>query len=293
MREIINYQAVHPIRFWGVIILVFISISIISFFMMQYLNKRKVIHSLNDNDEMLYPNFFQRYKYLLILIVIGLTTIISSYIFVNQGENVEVSDSKYVFGIDISHYQGSVNWSKLKTSKHPIKYIFVRATMGNNSKDSKFKNNWKNAKSNGYIRGAYHYYRPNENSTKQFNNFKNSVTLSPGDLPPVLDIERFGILGGDRLREGLLNWLQLAEQEYGVKPIIYTGRTFYKKHLEGYVDGYTLWIAAYSGKHRLKGIDWTFHQFTERVRINGIRGKVDGNDFDGSLNQLKELCIPD
>jgi GH25 family lysozyme M1 (1,4-beta-N-acetylmuramidase) len=273
--------------FWGVIIFVFISI--FSFLVIRYLHKRK--RKVTPIDEIEQFSFVKRYKYLLVLFVVGIIIISASFLFMNRGENTEISDSKYVFGIDISHYQGSINWSKLKTSKHPIKYIFVRATMGNNSKDSKFKNNWKNAKSNGYIRGAYHYYRPNENSTKQFNNFKNSVTLSSGDLPRVLDIERFGVFGGNNLRKGLLNWLHLAEQEYGVKPIIYTGRTFYKKHLEGYVDGYTLWIAAYSGKHRLRDIDWTFHQFTERVRINGIRGNVDGNDFKGTISHLNKLRI--
>ena len=60
--------------------------------------------------------------------------------------------------------------------------------------------------------------------------------------------------------------------------------------LKVFVDNYPLWIASYSGKHKLKGINWAFHQFTEKVRAKGINGKVDGNDFNGKLNQLKKMC---
>jgi GH25 family lysozyme M1 (1,4-beta-N-acetylmuramidase) len=83
----------------------------------------------------------------------------------------------------------------------------------------------------------------------------------------------------------------LAEKEYGVKPLIYTGLTFYTHNLTGYVDDYPLWIAAYSGKHRLKNVNWTFHQFTENVTVKGVRTAVDGNDFKGDLEDLKKMCL--
>jgi GH25 family lysozyme M1 (1,4-beta-N-acetylmuramidase) len=83
--------------------------------------------------------------------------------------------------------------------------------------------NWRETKSRGYLRGAYHYYRPNEKSTLQFEKFSSEVKLEEGDLPPVLDVEEIGRYGSENLRNGVLNWLALAEQHYGVKPIIYTG----------------------------------------------------------------------
>ncbi len=64
--------------------------------------------------------------------------------------------------------------------------------MGADGQDVQFKSNWKNAKANNYLRGAYHYYRPNENSVLQFENFSKMVKLDPGDFPPVLDIEEMG-----------------------------------------------------------------------------------------------------
>jgi GH25 family lysozyme M1 (1,4-beta-N-acetylmuramidase) len=153
-----------------------------------------------------------------------------------------------------------------------------------------FKKNWKESKKKGYLRGAYHYYRPHENSEEQFKNFASKVELEDGDLPPILDIEEMSRYGVGNLREGINNWLRLAEDHYGVKPIIYTGRKFYSSHLEGHVDDYPLWIASYSGKHKLKGIDWTFHQFTERVKVKGIKGTVDGNDYNGPIEDLIMLC---
>lgn len=200
--------------------------------------------------------------------------------------------SLYTFGIDVSHYQETIRWEEVQQSHHPIAFVFARATMGVDGRDSEFARNWEGAQRAGLLRGAYHYYRPNENSTAQFENFKQVVRLDSGDLPPVLDVEAMSMHGRDNLRKGVRNWVTLCEAHYGVKPIIYSGRTFYLKNLVGAVDGCPLWIAAYSGKHRVSDIDWMFHQFTERVRVRGIRGNVDGNDFYGTLEELRALALP-
>jgi GH25 family lysozyme M1 (1,4-beta-N-acetylmuramidase) len=208
-------------------------------------------------------------------------------------ENVFVSSSPYIFGIDISHYQGRIDWEEVRTSHHPIEYVFMRSTMGSNGKDNEFKRNWKGAKKQGYHRGAYHYFRPNESGKNQFENFKNSVVLEKGDLPPVLDIEKQSRKGNKYMVGEVKKWLKAAEDHYEVKPIIYTGHTFYKHFLKGEVDGYPLWIANYNpnSKHKIKEEEWRFHQFTEKVRVKGIRATVDGNDFDGTTQELLSLVI--
>ncbi len=201
-------------------------------------------------------------------------------------------NSRHTFGIDVSHYQQTIRWDQVKKSHHPIEFVFIRATMGVDGRDSEYVRNWDGARRSGYLRGAYHYYRPNENSTAQFENFKQVVHLKSGDLPPVLDVEAMSRHGRANLRKGVRNWIALCEAHYGVKPIIYSGRTFYLQNLAGAVNGCPLWIAAYSGKHRVNDIDWTFHQFTERVRVRGIRGNVDGNDFNGTIEALRALALP-
>lgn len=204
----------------------------------------------------------------------------------SKQENINLTASKTNFGIDISHYQGEINWEEVNLSEHKINYVFIRATMGKDGSDSKFQKNWINAKKNNYLRGAYHYYRPNENSVKQFLNFTRNVVLEPGDLPPVLDIEEMSVYGRENLIAGILNWLRLVEDHYGVKPVVYTGASFYQDHLKGRLDPYPLWIAAYSGTSKLKGINWKFHQFSDRIKVNGINAPVDGNSFNGELSEL-------
>lgn len=206
-------------------------------------------------------------------------------------ENTWRSTSGKSFGIDVSHYQGTINWDEVNTSAHPIEYVFVRATMGTNGKDNQFKRNWKATKRSGYIRGAYHYYRPNENSVLQFQNFARTVELSAGDFPPVLDIEEMGKYGKENLITGVLNWLRLVEEHYGVKPIVYTGSNFYKQFLKGHIEAYPLWIAAYSGSHRLKGVNWSFHQFNDKMRVKGINSFVDGNSYNGKVADFANLLI--
>lgn len=208
-----------------------------------------------------------------------------------ETKNTTVENKGYLFGIDVSHYQGKINWSALKNHPQSIHYVMIRATMGHNGIDSEFRENYKQAKSHGFLVGAYHYYRPNENSVRQFNHFSSQVKLKPGDMAPILDVERTGKYGIKNLRTGVLNWLRLAENKYGKKPIIYTGRHFYNEVLKGHVDGYTLWIADYTGKDHVHSIDWAFHQYTDRAYIEGIPSRVDGNNFRGSVDDLKALCL--
>ena len=208
-------------------------------------------------------------------------------------ENTNLSVSKKNFGIDISHYQGTINWVELSTTGHCINYIFIRATMGADGIDLNFANNWANAKENNYLRGAYHYYRPNENSVVQFENFSKMVTLEPGDLPPVLDIEKMGKYGKENLVAGILNWLRLAEKHYGVIPIVYTGSHFYRIYLKDRIDAYPLWIAAYSEAQQIHNIDWKFHQFSDKMKVKGIDAYVDGNSFNGEMKDLLKLSISD
>jgi GH25 family lysozyme M1 (1,4-beta-N-acetylmuramidase) len=202
------------------------------------------------------------------------------------------TDNGYVFGIDVSHYSGTINWNKVKKSRHPIKFVFIRATMGSNGRDRQFTKNWQQAVSSGYIRGAYHYYRPGEDPALQFRNFARNVKLLSGDFRPVLDIERAGNVPDEKLRAGVKEWLKLAEDKYGVQPIVYTGLSFYKKHFAGHLNEYPLWIAAYDGEHRLGGVKWKLHQFTDKLSVAGIAEYVDGNHFSGSLQDLNLLRLP-
>lgn len=203
--------------------------------------------------------------------------------------------SKYEFnpvGIDVSEYQGTILWDSVRTveDNFPIRFIFVRATVGKDRPDKKFKENWKVLKNKNFIRGAYHYYRPNENSTEQAALFIKTVALKKGDFPPVLDIEQMPKKQTmAQLKVGIRNWLQLVEKHYGVKPIIYSGERFYKDFLKDDFSDYTFWIANYNFFVENLKSDWQFWQFTEKGAVTGISGFVDVNIFNGTDSELEAL----
>ena len=210
---------------------------------------------------------------------------------ITPAETIVKKQDKYVFGIDVSHYQGWIDWNRVKQSKHPIRFVLIRASMGTDGADLHYPRNWEQSSRAGYLRGAYHFFRPDEPAGEQFLNFRSRVNLRPGDLPPVLDVEALGNSSPENIRKAVLEWLRLAQEAYKIRPIVYTGRNFYLRHLKGHVDGYPLWIAAYDGEHRVSDIPWKLHQFTDAVRVLGIREPVDGNNFRGSEADLRQLCL--
>ena len=197
-----------------------------------------------------------------------------------------------VFGIDVSEYQDNINWNTLGSiDKHQIKFMFVRATVGTDRVDTKFKEYWAQADKKFY-RGAYHYYRPNENSLEQANLFIKTVKLEKGDFPPVLDIEKLPKNQSiDSLKVGLKRWLDRVEGHYGVKPIIYSGDKYYTDFLEQEFSDYIFWIAHYNFFENEINQKWQFWQFTEKAKIQGIRGNVDLNIFNGDIQNLKDLLV--
>lgn len=196
------------------------------------------------------------------------------------------------FGFDVSEYQGEINWKAIDSveNKFPLHFVFIRATAGNNKVDSRFKTNWQSTKKHHLIRGAYHYYRPNENSIEQANNFIKIVHLQKGDLPPILDIEQMPENQSiAKLKIGLKRWLDKVETYYKLKPIIYTGERYYEDFLKDEFSEYSFWIANYNFFEEDIKEDWLFWQFTEKAFVEGIDEKVDLNIFNGTPTMLKQF----
>jgi lysozyme len=197
-------------------------------------------------------------------------------------------------GIDVSEFQGKIDWTLVETieENYPLEFVFIRATAGNDREDGQFKENWLGAKNRKMIRGAYHYYRPNENSLEQAELFIKTVHLHKGDLPPVLDIEKLPKGQSlDSLKIGLRRWLKAVEAHYKVKPIIYTGEKYYDDFLKEDFSDYLFWIANYNFYREKIGEDWLFWQFTEKASVPGIKGNVDVNIFNGDVEQLRFITL--
>jgi len=199
-----------------------------------------------------------------------------------------------IFGIDVSQYQGTIDWENLEAieEQFEIKFVVVRATAGSKKVDRNFKKNWKNLSSTIYIQGAYHYYRPDENSTDQANNFIKNVKLRKGHLPPILDIEKMPKgQSMDKLKKGLQNWLTIVEKQFGVKPIIYTGEKYFEDFLQEDFPNYKFWIANYNPWKEKIEDEYLMWQFTEKAQLHGINELVDVNVFNGNVDDLKNVCI--
>ena len=202
----------------------------------------------------------------------------------------------YADGIDISHWQGTVTWSKVKSDG--VTFAFMKATEGTYYTDPTLRTNWTGAERQGIYRGAYHFARPSVGSAAaQARYFVSKVGSfdDPGDLPPVLDLEATGGLGPAALRTWVKTWLETTEQLTGRTPILYFSPYFWIDHLGNSTAfaRYPLWIAHYTtGSPKVPGgwSTWTFWQRTSSGSVSGIGGHVDMNRFNGTSAQLARIA---
>jgi lysozyme len=201
------------------------------------------------------------------------------------------------YGFDVSHYQNKedIKWDSLTIGNKtiPLEFVVMRATMGNRNADKHFSDFWEQAKKQNLIRGAYHFYRADEDPVIQANNFLENVKLESGDLPPILDIEKIPKRKTNKkLLDDLKVWCKIVEETYGEKPIIYTYYHYYKDFLKGEFDDYPLWLANYNDVPTPSpDSNWDFWQFTENGIVHGINTKVDLDIYNGSSWSLKRLTL--
>ena len=194
-------------------------------------------------------------------------------------------------GIDVSHYQGHVDWSAVRAAG--CAFAFAKATEGAGVTDPFFAANWQGMKAAGLARGAYHFYRPEQDAAQQAAHFLSVVQLQPGDLPPVLDIETNDGVSGSALVGGVQTWLDAVEPAAGVTPIIYTDASFWDAHFNDQFGQYPLWVAHYgpSPSPLPRGwSEWTFWQYSQSLHIGGVAGAADHDYFNGTAEALQALA---
>lgn len=197
-----------------------------------------------------------------------------------------------VHGIDVSAYQGKIDWPEV--AKHNVRFAFIKASEGATLRDPRFQRNWREARKAGILRGAYHYFQPNRDGKTQADLFTRYVPIEPGDLPPVLDVEAANFHDVAVMRREVARWLRLVEANYGVRPIIYSNHGFYRRHLAGHFDKYPLWLAHYEvEKPVLPSSKWIIWQHSDEAYVPGIRGVVDFNVFQGNYEDLQAMRVPE
>ena len=208
-----------------------------------------------------------------------------------------------VKGIDVSHFQGSIDWGKV--AAQGIGFAFVKATDGLGT-DANFTANWSGANQAGLIRGAYHFFRPKLSAIDQAKHFCEVVgSLAVGDLPPVLDVESIPLKPGpgddwdalptpDARAKVVSDWLTFVSGALQKTPILYTNRSFWqpKFGVASAFASYPLWIAAYSKAPVIPAgwQRWMFWQQTDKGQVSGINGAVDLDQFNGTMDDLEQFA---
>ena len=196
---------------------------------------------------------------------------------------------EHVHGIDLSHYQGEVFWETVG-EKTKMAYVYLKATEGGDRIDAKYERNIELAHRYGLKVGSYHFFRPKTPLHLQLSNFTAQCLPGEQDLIPMIDVESTGGLSTDVFCDSLFYFLDLVEEAYQQKPLIYTGRNFYNKHLQGKIDDYKIMIAMYTDEEPVVADDReiTMWQYTGKGSISGISGYVDKSRFMGNHN-LREI----
>lgn len=199
-----------------------------------------------------------------------------------------ISYTNHMHGIDVSHYQGHIDWKTVANSGN-VGYVYIKATESNTLVDDTYEYNIAEARRHGIKAGSYHFFRPGVNALAQYNNFRRVVNKRHQDLLPLIDVEVTGGVTVATLHARLQEFLRLVTEEYGRRPIIYTGKNFYNKYFAPYPNfkAYKFMIAQYTPQEEPylnDGDDYLIWQYTGHGHVDGIRGDVDQSRFVGRHN---------
>ncbi len=191
-------------------------------------------------------------------------------------------------GVDVSHYQGIINWQVL--ADQDIQFAFIKATEGSTYVDPRFAENWAQAQRCGLRVGAYHFFSFDSSGAAQAENFISRVKAWDTMLPPVVDLEFYGDkeknpLSPAAVRPQLDILLRRLEEVYGKKPVLYVTEAAYEMYVAGGYGDYDIWIRnVVTEPHLVDGRAWTFWQYTNRETLPGYEGQerfIDMNVFYG------------
>lgn len=232
------------------------------------------------------------------IIIVILTICIIAFLIYNGNIkfNHPSSEDYPVRGIDVSEYQGEIDWKKL--SNQNIDFAYIKATEGSSYVDERFLYNYQNAITTNLKIGAYHFFSFDSEASSQSENFIKNVPKDMNLLPPVVDIEFYGdkkknIPDVETTREQLKKLLEQLEEHYEKKPIIYATNVSYNLYIKDNFEGYKIWIRDIFSTPNLKdNRKWTLWQYTNRERLEGYKGKekfIDMNVFNGKYEEFIEF----
>lgn len=203
-----------------------------------------------------------------------------------------------VHGVDVSHYQGTIDWDVL--SQQNLDFAFIKATEGSSHVDECFSDNWQAAEQTQLYLGAYHFFSFDSEGDKQAVSYIDTVGNLNGKLAPVIDVEYYGDKRSNPPKRAevvanLKAMLDVLEQHYEIKPIIYTTYTVYNDYIKGEFEDYPLWVrSVYCPPTVFFGSKWSFWQYMDTAMLDGYAGEekyIDVNVYKGTKQELEGLII--
>ncbi|MBS1531090.1 MAG: glycoside hydrolase family 25 protein [Bacteroidetes bacterium] len=209
---------------------------------------------------------------------------------------IAIPDKYKIHGIDVSYAQGHIDWQKVRAVDEDsirVTFAFIKATEGLLLVDPYFQRNWREAAKAGIVCGAYHYFKPSKSGAAQAKFFLQVAKTEKGDLPMVVDVEELNRTSPEQMRRQLKDYIDFIQKKTKLKPIIYSGISFYYDYLKGYFDDNRIWIANYDQPETKlsDGRQWLVWQHSDKATITGINHVVDFDAFYGDSSQFQQLIV--
>lgn len=210
---------------------------------------------------------------------------------------VPIQTNSTYSGIDVSEYQGYIDYARVKVSG--IQVVYIKASEGTTIIDPYFRTNYDNAKSQGLKVGFYHFVRARneDDAVREATFFHSVISGTSPDCRLAMDFEVFDGLSVEKINKISFAFLQrlqeLTKKECVVYSDEYNARTVFSREL---ASAYPLWIAEYgvsvptsTGNWE----EWIGFQYSDKGRVDGINGNVDLDKFREDIFLSDSSVIPE
>jgi len=228
---------------------------------------------------------------LVALLLVGCTISTSEVGTSEQATTVCALHPTTVHGMDVSSYETSIDWPTAKASG--IDFAFIRVSDGLHYHDPKFATYWQGAAAAGVYRGAYQFFRPDQDPVAQADYLLSQLgPHTPWDLPPAIDVEVTDGMAPEDVAAAVRIWIAHVEAAIGRPPIIYAGYYSWQDYVgNANLTAYPLWHAQYTTAPcpniPTPWTRWTIWQYSSTGTVPKVVGEAtDLDEFDGTLDDL-------
>lgn len=201
---------------------------------------------------------------------------------------MESRNSNNFRGIDVSNWQGNIDFAKVKQSG--IQIVYMKATEGTTFVDKKLNQNYSRAKAQGLKIGFYHFFRPSLDSKAQAKHFANTINGKVSDCKLALDLEVADNFSKSALTDKALTFINELKSLTGLDIVVYTYTYFARTNIDSRLGVYPLWIAHYGvltpGSNPIWN-SWVGFQYSSTGSVPGVSGNCDMNEFKEEILDVK------